>query len=116
MCGIFTISEDGLVPEKEFEIKYNKKLDDYYAGTEDIRIMSFGDKLEFTGNKITHYTNYHDLTIHIEHGNLSLQDECISSCLLDIEKKNRRKKIGYFFLRMVKHTLFTNGFLFRSIN
>ena len=97
MCGTFTISEDGLIPEKEFEIKYNKKLDDYYAGTEDIRIMSFGDKLEFTGNKITHYTNYHDLTIHIEHGNLSLQDESISSCLLDIEKKNRVEKNWVLF-------------------
>lgn len=97
MCGVFNITQDGLVSEKDFEIEYNKKLDCYYSGTEDIRIMSFGDKLEFTGNKISHYTNYHDLTLHIEHGFLNLELQKASSCLLDIENKRRVEKNWVLF-------------------
>ena len=97
MCGIFDISNNELVSDKEFEIKYNQKLDCFYSGTEDIRIMSTGDKLEFTGNKISHYTNYHDLTIHIEHGNLNTETESVASCLLDIENKKRVEKNWVLF-------------------
>ena len=52
--------------------------------------MSDGTNIEFTGNKITQYEGYGDMSIHIENGRLNLEKEEIDSCLLDKENKNRK--------------------------
>lgn len=97
MCAIFKLQDNELKLEKEFEIKYNNKLDGFYGGTEDIRIMSDGTNIEFTGNKITQYEGYGDMSIHIENGRLNLEKEEINSCLLDKENKNRIEKNWVLF-------------------
>ena len=76
VCGIFDIQDDQLVLQNEFEIGYNNKFDNFYTGTEDVRIISKENSIEFTGNKITHYEGkWEELAIHIEYG------------ILDVEKK-----------------------------
>lgn len=98
ICAIFNIHEGELNLEKEFEIGYNKKFDGFYAGTEDIRIMSTGDSIEFTGNKITKFEgDYNDFTIHIENGKLDTEKEKVDSCLLTMENKNRIEKNWVLF-------------------
>tara|TARA_B100000123_G_scaffold146575_1_gene108262 strand:+ start:14585 stop:16687 length:2103 start_codon:yes stop_codon:yes gene_type:complete len=100
ICGIFDIKKDKLEEQKEFEIEYNKKLDGYYSGTEDIRIMSTKNSIEFTGNKITKFDgNYNDFTIHIENGKLDTENEKIESCLLTMENKNRIEKNWVLFTK-----------------
>tara|TARA_B100000424_G_C22939820_1_gene500119 strand:+ start:686 stop:2788 length:2103 start_codon:yes stop_codon:yes gene_type:complete len=100
ICAIFDMQDGELKLQKEFEIKYNKHFDKFYIGTEDVRIISMKDSLQFTGNKITYFEGGYDkFTIHIEHGILDLSKEQIESCLLTMEKKNRVEKNWVLFTK-----------------
>ncbi len=99
MCSIFDITNNELILQKDFELGYNDKLDGFYKGTEDIRITAHNDSIEFTGNKITQYGGYGDMTIHIEHGRLNEEEEKVESCLLNIENKKRIEKNWVLFTK-----------------
>ena len=104
---VFNYKDKKLVKEKEFEIKYDRIFDDYYKGIEDMRLMEHNNELFFTGSKIT---NSQDLTIYIEHGKINLDDECVESCLLDIENRSKTEKNWVMFSNNSKKYIVYNWF------
>ena len=104
---VFNYKDNKLVKEKEFEIKYDRIFDDYYKGIEDMRLMEHNNELFFTGSKIT---NSQDLTIYIEHGKINLDDECVESCLLDIENRSKTEKNWVMFSNNSKKYIVYNWF------
>ena len=103
---VFNYKDNKLVKEKEFEIKYDRIFDDYYKGI-DMRLMEHNNELFFTGSKIT---NSQDLTIYIEHGKINLDDECVESCLLDIENRSKTEKNWVMFSNNSKKYIVYNWF------
>lgn len=108
MCGVFTIKNNALELEKEFEVKYDTTYDTFYKGTEDMRLININnEEIYFTGNKITQYPN---LNIHIEYGKLDIEKETTESCLLNIENKAKIEKNWVVFSKEGKQYIVYNWF------
>ncbi len=105
--NVFNINNNKLELEKEFELKYDTQYDDYYKGTEDVRIMSDNNSIYFTGNKITQNNPLH---IHIEYGKINLEKGESESCLLNIENKNKVEKNWVLFKKDNKNYIVYNWF------
>ena len=90
--AVVDISNPTWTIKSEFEMPYNKDLDELYVGLEDVRILSDGTNLFYSSNR--GISNHH---LMIEHGTLNVDTQTYRSGLVIIENQKQVEKNWVLF-------------------